>query len=180
MSQPTPTPTETPPKAAGFSMVVWAGVLACSSLLGAAVPFVIPSGDSSASHTDAHGASGGSHGSSHGSAHGGESEGDSLFVPFDEVVVNLDDGRMTRYLRLSLTLQLASQEADFATQLETKRLLLKNWLLAHISDKSLEDIRGAVGQNRLRREIRDHFNSVLCPDGYDRISDVLFDEFNVQ
>jgi flagellar basal body-associated protein FliL len=44
----------------------------------------------------------------------------------------------------------------------------------------MEDLRGAAGQNRLRREIQDHFNTVLFEDGYDRIREVLFEEFNVQ
>jgi flagellar basal body-associated protein FliL len=73
-----------------------------------------------------------------------------------------------------------SVEEDFKKRVEAKRILLRNWLLSKISDLDLEDIRGAAGQNRLRREIRDHFNSVLCPDGYDQIYDVLFEEFNVQ
>ena len=73
-----------------------------------------------------------------------------------------------------------SVEEDFKKRVEAKRILLRNWLLSKISDLDLEDIRGAAGQNRLRREIRDHFNSVLCPDGYDKIYDVLFEEFNVQ
>jgi flagellar basal body-associated protein FliL len=53
-------------------------------------------------------------------------------------------------------------------------------LLNQISDKDLDEIRGGAGQNRLRREVRDQFNSVLFPDGYDRIFSVLFNEYNVQ
>lgn len=106
---------------------------------------------------------------------------DTTFVPFEEVVVNLDDGRMTRFLRVGVTLQVAKdKEAEITALLETKKPVLKNWLLSQISEKTLEDIRGPAGQNRLRREIRDQFNMVLFPDGFDRIYDVLFDEFGVQ
>ena len=73
-----------------------------------------------------------------------------------------------------------TSESAFKAKVDAKKILLRNWLLSKISDLDLEDIRGAAGQNRLRREIRDHFNSVLCPDGYDQIYDVLFEEFNVQ
>lgn len=103
------------------------------------------------------------------------------FIPFGEVVVNLDDGRLNRYLRLNLTLQVNAEHVEEVTTLiESRNVLLKNWLLSHLSDKDMDEIRGAVGQNRLRREIRDEFNTVLFPDGYDRIHDVLFVEFNVQ
>ncbi len=106
---------------------------------------------------------------------------ETAFVPFDAVVVNLDEGALTRYLRVAVTLQVPKEEEDsIKLKIEEKRAVLKNWLLNQISDKSLEEIRGGAGQNRMRREIRDQFNSVLFPDGYDRIYNVLFDEYNVQ
>lgn len=106
---------------------------------------------------------------------------ETAFVPFESVVVNLDEGALTRYLRVAIALQVAKEkELEITEKIEEKKALLKNWLLNQISDKDLEEIRGAAGQNRLRREIRDQFNSVLFPDGYDRIYDVLFDEYNVQ
>ncbi|MCA9228196.1 MAG: flagellar basal body-associated FliL family protein, partial [Planctomycetales bacterium] len=82
---------------------------------------------------------------------------------------------------LKVNLQVDKAQADGITKmLEQKKPILKNWLLSYLSDKGMDDIRGRVGQNRLRREIQDHFNTVLFADGYDRIHDVLFDEFNVQ
>ena len=106
---------------------------------------------------------------------------DTAFVPFDAVVVNLDEGSLTRYLRVAVAFQVAKEdELDITTKIEEKKVLLKNWLINKISDKDLDEIRGAAGQNRLRREIRDEFNTVLFPDGFDRIYDVLFDEYNVQ
>jgi flagellar protein FliL len=114
-------------------------------------------------------------------------EEDTVFIPFGErdkdqsVVVNLSDQRMTRYLRIAVALQIPkSKEIEIVALLESKKVLLRNWLLSLISDKDLEEIRGAAGQNRMRREIRDHFNDVLFPDGLDQIYDVLFEEFNVQ
>lgn len=88
---------------------------------------------------------------------------------------------MNRYLRLKISLQINKDEEESILEtLEKRRLILRNWLLSHLSDKDLDSIRGAAGQNMLRREIRDQFNTVLFPDGYDRIHDVLFEEFNVQ
>lgn len=110
-----------------------------------------------------------------------EPTGKPGFVSFGETVANLNDGRMTRYLRLGVTMQVDEAQVTAIEELYTKReAVLKNWLLSHISDKSMDDIRGASGQNRLRREIQEQFNTVLFPDGIDRIQDVLFEEFNVQ
>ena len=113
---------------------------------------------------------------------------DTVFVPFadpeakdQQIVVNLNEGNLPRYLRIVVQLQVASDfEAEFMEQLKEQRVLLRSWLISRISDKSLEEVRGAAGQNRLRREIQDQFNSILFPDGYDRIYDVLFVEFAVQ
>ncbi|HIE98247.1 MAG TPA: flagellar basal body-associated FliL family protein [Planctomycetes bacterium] len=106
---------------------------------------------------------------------------DTAFVPFDAVVVNLDEGALTRFLRVAVTLQVPKEEEEsIKLKMEEKKAVLKNWLINQISDKNLEEIRGGAGQNRLRREVRDQFNTVLFPDGYDRIYNVLFDEYNVQ
>ena len=108
---------------------------------------------------------------------------DAMFVPFGDVVVNLNEGRMNRYLRIKITLQglgNAEKLATTTTLVESKKAILTSWALGYLADMSMEDIRGAAGQNRLRREILDHFNSVLFPDGEDQFDDLLFEEFNVQ
>ena len=185
--------------AGGGSIVPWIAVGVLSAGLGSALPFVLAgqqthaAGDSE--DPDEHG------NSTDADSHGGSAKSapkktkaftmptqeDTVFLPFGEpgkdqsVVVNLDEGRMSRYLRIAISLQIPkSQEENFKKQIETKKIVLRNWLLSKISDLDLDDIRGAAGQNRLRREIREQFNAVLCPDGYDQIYDVLFEEFNVQ
>ena len=103
------------------------------------------------------------------------------FVSFGEIVVNLNSDRLNRYLRLHITMQIKeSDKLDIEKLIEEQNPQLKSWLLSYLSDVSMDDIRGAAGQNRLRREIQDHFNSTLFTDGYDRIRDILFEEFNVQ
>lgn len=165
-----------------------------------------PASEEGAEGTEAHGEEAADHGTSteskdaaHGTTAGKEKksrkvkaftlpkEEETIFLPFADgekdggIVVNLDEGRLTRYLRIAITMQIPkASEEEFKKKLEAKKIVLRNWLLSKISDLDLDDIRGAAGQNRLRREIRDQFNSVLCPDGYDQIYDVLFEEFNVQ
>ena len=103
------------------------------------------------------------------------------FIEFGEVVVNLNSDRFNRYLRVNLTMQVdASQQEEFNKRLALKKVILKNWLLSYLSDQGTDQIRGAAGQNRLRREIQNQFNEVLCEDGYDLIDDILFLEFGVQ
>lgn len=106
---------------------------------------------------------------------------DMVFIPYGEVTVNLDEGRMNRYLRLSVVLHVRKSDEELVKKaVAEKELLLRNWLLSHLSDKHLDEIRGKAGQNMLRREIRDYFNGAMFTDNYERIYDVLFQEFNVQ
>ena len=192
-------------KSSGGGIVPWIAVGVISAGLGSAMPFML-AGQSHAVPEEEHASEVGHEAvDGYASAHSAAStkpsakkskksnmfslpkEEETVFLPFADpgkdqgIVVNLDEGRMSRYLRVAITMQIPkSVEEDFTKRVEAKRILLRNWLLSKISDLDLEDIRGAAGQNRLRREIRDHFNSVLCQDGYDQIYDVLFEEFNVQ
>ena len=103
------------------------------------------------------------------------------FIDFGEVVVNLNLDRFNRYLKVKITLQVAKEEKEEIEKLIEKRMaMLKGWVLGHLADKTMEQIRGAAGQNKLRREIHDQFNALLFTDGYDPIIDVFFQEFNVQ
>ena len=183
----------------GGSIVPWIAVGVLSAGLGSALPFLLAgqqthaAGDSE--NPDEQGTQAESDGHRGGTKSGPgrvksftmPAQEDTVFLPFGEpgkdqsVVVNLDEGRMSRYLRIAISLQIPkSQEETFKKLIEAKKIVLRNWLLSKISDLDLDDIRGAAGQNRLRREIREQFNAVLCPDGYDQIYDVLFEEFNVQ
>lgn len=105
----------------------------------------------------------------------------SVVVPFGEVTVNLDDGRMNRYLRLKIAVLVAKEDELMVTDAVTAQsAVLTNWLLSHLSDKTLEEIRGKAGISMLRREIRRQFNETLFSDRRDHIYDILFEEFNVQ
>jgi flagellar FliL protein len=103
------------------------------------------------------------------------------FVPVGDVVVNLSEERLTRYLRVKLILVVdESQEKTVKELFDKNKAILKNWLISHLSDKTLAEVSGASGVNRLRREIQDQFNAILFPDGSETIHDVLFEEFVVQ
>lgn len=102
-------------------------------------------------------------------------------IPFGEIVVNLAEERLTRHLTVNFTLLVeASDAALVAQQVEAKKTILKNWIISYLSDKSLDEVRGAAGVNQARRDIREQCNRLLFPDGSQRIQDVLFEEFTVQ
>lgn len=147
---------------------------------GHGAPAAAAHGDNGHGGGGGHGASG--HGGGHGGGHGTTNPNATVaFVNFGDIVVNLDEGRLNRYLRLKIMLQVKPQdEGIVTTEMETQRTVLKSWLLSYLSDKTLSDIRGAAGQGMLRREIQEYFNTTLFPDGKDRVYDVLFDEFNIQ
>jgi len=110
-----------------------------------------------------------------------KTSGQQAFIPFGDAVVNLADERLTRHLQVRITLLAhGADEASIQTALENNRAVLMNWLISYLSDKSLEDVRGAAGMNRARRDIQDRFNQLLFADGSERIRDVLFEEFTVR
>lgn len=167
--EPQETQDDAAARRAGPSVIGWIAVGLTGAAAGFAVPFFLPTAEPTrANEPEA-------------SYYEQLPPDKAMFIEFGDVTVNLDEGRMNRYLRLKISLQINKDEEQMIQEtLEKRRLILRNWLLSHLSDKDLDSIRGAAGQNMLRREIRDQFNTVMFPDGYDRIHDVLFEEFNVQ
>lgn len=119
----------------------------------------------------------------HGAGAEHESKGGehTALVPFGEAVVNLYEERLTRYISVKVVLLVDEKQEKAATELLTKKkAIMKHWLISHLSDKSLKDVSGAAGVNRLRREVLEHFNDLMYPDGSEKIKDILFEEFVVQ
>jgi len=180
-----------PAKGGMMSWIMMAVIGLVSGATGFAVPMIFVNGpkssDSKSSHASTQAAEGhdkGDHESArHDSPKATKRDGTAnqpAFVPFGEVVVNLADERMARYLRLSLTLQVDPAHEDSVKKaLERKKTILKNWLISYLSDKELDEVRGAIGVNKARREIQEQFNRLLFPDGSDLIQEVLFEDFTV-
>jgi len=107
---------------------------------------------------------------------------DSVFISFGEAFANLAEDRLTRYVKVNITLQVAPEQADAVQELISgpKKAVFSNWLITYLSDKQLEDVKGANAMNRLRREILDGFNAILAEQGEGKVERVLFEEFNVQ
>lgn len=102
-------------------------------------------------------------------------------VPFGDVVVNLGEDRLNRFLRVKIMCAIDEADTKEITELlNTQKPFLKSWLIGYLSDQSTQDVTRKVGVNKIRREIRDQFNAMLFPDGDEKIIDILFDEFVVQ
>ena len=102
-------------------------------------------------------------------------------VPFGDVVVNLSEERMSRYLKLKIVLLVDLEHEKEATEHVAKqKAAMKSWLIGHIAGKTLKDVSGTAGVARLQREILERFEDLLYPDGHGHLVNVLFEEYVVQ
>jgi flagellar protein FliL len=160
-----------PPAKSGSKMLpLVLGVCGLMALAaGVAVPYFLMREPAKSGHTKDEG----SHGHSPGAKR--------AYLAFGDVVVNLNEDRLTRYLRVKLLLVVdAHDEKEMTDLIQKNKPLLKNWLISHLSDKSLLEVSGAPGVNKLRREVWHEFNKELFPDGSEKILDIFFEEFVVQ
>ena len=108
-------------------------------------------------------------------------EPELAYVPFGEVIANLDDHRMSRYLRAKFSLAVAKSDAQAVQHvIEEHKTSLKNWLIGYFQNKQVDEVRGTEGFNCVRREIYEQFNQTLFPQADEKIKEILFEEFNVQ
>ncbi|MBI3408755.1 MAG: flagellar basal body-associated FliL family protein [Planctomycetes bacterium] len=102
-------------------------------------------------------------------------------IPFGDVVVNLGEERLTRYLRVKIILVVDGENEKSVTEhINKQKAYLKSWLISYLADLSIQEVSRATGVNRLKREIRERFNELLSPEGQEIVLEVLFDEFVVQ
>lgn len=164
-----------PPKRSRKGLIVMAFLGLVSAAAGFAVPQLLGGSSHKASSHESHDAH---------DAAPAKSEHASVglsYVPFGEVVANLDDNRMMRYVRAKFSLSVAEKDAKTIEHtIEENKTVLKNWLIGYLQNKQIEEVRGTDGFNRIRREILDRFNEMLYPGGEGKLKEVLFEEFNVQ
>lgn len=172
MSAPTApaAPAQAAPKRGRKLLVLIVVGLVCSAA-GAAVPMVI----------DVPGLSKGSHKEeAKGKDHADELAATAT-VPFGEVVVNLAEERMQRYLRVKIAVQVDGKSEKEVSELLTKhKAAVKSKLIGHIAGKTLKDVSGSVGVARLQRELLERIEDVLYPNGGGHVRCVLFEEYVVQ
>lgn len=102
------------------------------------------------------------------------------YKDFEPITVNLDEPRLARYIRATITVAIANGDFDeIGTLLDDKMPLLRDWLTGYLASCTLDDVRGSANQNRIRREIFDAFNQQLWPDQTPKIAKILFKEWTV-
>jgi flagellar basal body-associated protein FliL len=164
MAKPAATPTKGGKKK--LIILVICALLATGS--GAAVPMFLFGGSGHGDKPSTHEPKGGGH-------------GQRAYVPFGDVVVNLSTPNLTRFLRVKILVVVdESMEKPLAELIQKNKPTLKNWLISHLADKSLEEVKGKANVNRLQREVWEEFNRQLFSDGSEKIRDIFFEEFVVQ
>ncbi len=104
------------------------------------------------------------------------------FVKFGTAVVNLAEGKLTRYLKVTVVLEVEKEHADKVKSVMkgNTRAVFQHWLISYLSDLKLEDVKGAQSLARLRSNICSGFNKLLKKNHSATIENVLFREFSVQ
>ncbi len=110
-----------------------------------------------------------------------EAFGEYRYLDIDPITINLDEPRLARYVRATITLAFdAKQESEVTSQVTKRMPELKNWLTVYLAGRTLDEVRGAQSLNRVRREICEAFNEQIWPQQPPKIHHVLFKEFAVQ
>ena len=89
-------------------------------------------------------------------------------------VVNLDEPGTSRYLKVTLQLELFPG-ADHA--LEKSKQLIRDTILSHLSGLHLKDTLGAEAKERIRTELMGRISKMI---GNDKVRRMFFQEFVVQ
>ena len=104
------------------------------------------------------------------------------YYDLEAVVANLNEPNVSRYVRVTLTLEVGNgmAEKDGVPYLDQRKPLLKNWLTLFMSNQTIEDIRGERSLRQVQSQIADMFNQGLFPDSKPCITRVLFKELSIQ
>jgi flagellar FliL protein len=125
-------------------------------------------------HAEAGDGHGGGHedGEDHGDGHGAE----AAFLQIPNLVVNLrsDDGQ-PRYLRLSIQLELSSEDDVNAIEALMPRVV--DQFQTYLRELRVKDLRGSAGIYRLQIELLSRVNAAAYPI---KVKDVLFQEILIQ
>jgi flagellar FliL protein len=86
-------------------------------------------------------------------------EGQSVLVELKPFVVNLQDERRSRYLRVAIQLEIVG--AKWEGELQKRLPQVRNRLLFLLSNKTVDEISSVDGKYRLQEEIVQHVNETL-------------------
>jgi len=108
--------------------------------------------------------------------------GEMWYYDLEPIVANLNEPGVTRYVRVTLTLEVGNgmAEDDGLPFLEQRTPLLKNWLTLFLSNQTTENIRGEQNLRQMQAQIAEMLNQGLFPNAKPCIKRVLFKELSIQ
>jgi flagellar basal body-associated protein FliL len=112
----------------------------------------------------------------------GASQKSWIYDKLDPIVANLDEPGVTRYIRITVILEMSPKMDPVKGQvfLDEKKVLMQDWLTTYLAGLSLENVRGSRSLNRIKREVLDQFNRLLFGQDKSYVDRVLFKEFAIQ
>lgn len=100
----------------------------------------------------------------------------AAFLKIPDMIVNLSsDSGQPRYLRLSVQLELESEEAKLAVDAAMPRVI--DQFQTYLRELRVQDLRGSAGIYRLQMELLNRVNAAAYPV---EVQDVLFQEILIQ
>jgi flagellar protein FliL len=96
-------------------------------------------------------------------------------IPLDAFVVNLDEPGTSRYLKVTLQLELVDAKAE--ETLEKSKQVIRDEVLRHLSGLKLADTLGAKAKDTLRDSLTKIIEDIVGPN---KIRRMFFQEFVVQ
>jgi len=97
----------------------------------------------------------------------------------EPVVANLDEPNATRYIRVTITLEMntpSDKELEIRELIKNKKDVLANWLTIYLGSLKIDDCSGK-NKHRLQSEILNAFNEKLFPHAKPKIENILLTEF---
>ncbi len=93
----------------------------------------------------------------------------------DPFVVNLDEPGTSRYIKVTMQLELVT--ADAGPAIEKSKQLIRDTILSHLSGLHLADTLGTAAKDKLRADVMVKLEEIV---GKDKIRRLFFQEFVVQ
>lgn len=96
-------------------------------------------------------------------------------LSLDPFVVNLDEAGQSRYLKVTMMLEVSSK--DVIAKITKSQQLVRDAILSHLSGLKLADTLGVAAKEKLRNDVIAKIDGILGPG---RVRRVFFQEFVVQ
>jgi flagellar FliL protein len=97
-------------------------------------------------------------------------------LPLDPFVVNLDEPGNSRYLKLTIQLELW-KGGDAEKAIEKSKQVIRDVILSHLSGLKLADCLGAAAKDTLRTALMGKLEAIIGPN---KVRRMFFQEFVVQ